>query len=192
MANNIPVVPIHSNYAAPPVDTKQGANASWNVAPTVEPISEVWASYTHFRNDFVPPNNKAEFNEILESDPNQFVRYMNPKNPVDDPKRTPGPEHSNVHHQSTYRFYRDDFGHDVAYRFNGDHFSMANHLRTYPIYGMNPVEDITNTYRTEPPPRDITIQTRPPQGEPNTPQAVYTYPTNEFRLFDGPQSWRVE
>lgn len=58
-----------------------------------------------------------------------------------------------------------------ARRFNGLHFSMADHRRNYDIYGMRPVTSRRNTYRIEPTPWDIDIVDMPPAANSNIPDA---------------------
>lgn len=50
---------------------------------------------------------------------------------------------------TTYFFTRP-FDVHHARRFNGDHFSMADHRRNYDILGMQPARSARNTYRLEP------------------------------------------
>lgn len=49
----------------------------------------------------------------------------------------------------TYLFTRP-FAQETPKRFTGDHFSMADHRRTYDILGMNPARSARNTFRIEP------------------------------------------
>lgn len=46
-------------------------------------------------------------------------------------------------------------------RFNGTHFSMADHRRDYDIYGMAPVRPLRNTYRLDPAPWDTNVVDMP-------------------------------
>lgn len=52
-------------------------------------------------------------------------------------------------------------------RFNGYHFSMADHRRNYEILGMEPWSAHRNTYRIEPTPWDNDIVDMPPRYEPD-------------------------
>lgn len=54
-----------------------------------------------------------------------------------------------------------------ARRFNGNHFSMADHRRNYEILGMAPWTAHRNTYRIEPTPWDNDIVDMPPSYEPD-------------------------
>ena len=58
-----------------------------------------------------------------------------------------------------------------ARRFNGQHFSMADHRRNYEILGMRPVQTRRNTYRLEPVPWDIDVVDLPPVGTSSVPDA---------------------
>lgn len=72
--------------------------------------------------------------------------------------RTPPPEPrlTNKMAPTTYSYTRP-FDQTVAHTFNGQHFSMADHRRTYEIYGMAPIRTNRNTYRTDPQPWDTNI-----------------------------------
>lgn len=72
-----------------------------------------------------------------------------------------------------------------ARELNGDHFSMADHRRTYPIMGMEPVHRGRNTYRIEPPPWDEELV----DGPTNSPG--YQVPINYETRTDGSRSYRL-
>jgi hypothetical protein len=55
---------------------------------------------------------------------------------------------------TTYRV-TNPFDWQLAHNLNGFHFSMANHIRTYAIGGMEPVLTRRNTFRLMPPPHDV-------------------------------------
>jgi hypothetical protein len=59
-----------------------------------------------------------------------------------------------------------------AKRFNGMHFSMADHRRKYDILGMRPATSRRNTYRIEPAPWDLDVVDLPPNNGQETPQAA--------------------
>lgn len=59
-----------------------------------------------------------------------------------------------------------------AWRFNGMHFSMADHRRKYDILGMRPAVKRRNTYRMEPAPWDVDIVDMPPADEQQIPGAI--------------------
>lgn len=59
-----------------------------------------------------------------------------------------------------------------AKRFNGLHFSMADHRRKYDILGMRPAVSRRNTYRIEPAPWDVDVVDMPPEGGQRTPDAI--------------------
>jgi hypothetical protein len=64
--------------------------------------------------------------------------------------------------------------------FNGMHFSMADHRRTYDIFGMQPPQHKRNTYRLPPEPWDTDIVDMPPPMN-ATPYAMYTDPEMPLR-----------
>ncbi|SRR6266542_776924 len=66
---------------------------------------------------------------------------------------------------TTYQFTRP-FDQHSARTFNGLHFSMADHRRSYDILGMEPVRSRRNTYRIEPPNWDTNIGDVPPESAP--------------------------
>lgn len=59
-----------------------------------------------------------------------------------------------------------------AKRFNGMHFSMADHRRKYDILGMKPAVSRRNTYRMEPAPWDVDIVDMPPANEQQIPSSI--------------------
>lgn len=91
------------------------------------------------------------------------------------PRSTPPPEPRLTQQlgQNTWSFTRpfDQFNRTYdgdpptgsARRFNGMHFSMADHRRNYEILTMSPARSRRNTYRMEPAPWDIDIVDLPPQ-----------------------------
>lgn len=81
-----------------------------------------------------------------------------PKRAAPDSRRTPPPEPrlTNLLAPSRWIFTRP-FDQHAARTLNGIHFSMADHRRTYPIMGMQPVQAKRNTYRVDPPPYDLDI-----------------------------------
>lgn len=70
-------------------------------------------------------------------------------------------------HPELYSFIRP-FNQETERDFNGDHFSMADHKREYDIYGMQPVYQRRNTYRTEPAQWDTNIVDKVDTAEPVT------------------------
>ena len=51
-----------------------------------------------------------------------------------------------------------------ARQLNGQHFSMADHRRDYPILGMRPWNQHRNTYRVDPAPWDAEMYDVPPES----------------------------
>lgn len=70
----------------------------------------------------------------------------------------------------SYTFTRP-FDQHAERQFNGEHFSMADHRRTYEVTGMAPVRTPRNTYRIPPTPWDQDIVDMAPDREPDTVQA---------------------
>lgn len=89
---------------------------------------------------------------------------------------------------NTYYFERP-FDAGMARHFTGDHFSMADHRRTYEIYGMEPVAKVgRNTYRIEPGPTDLDITDMPTSTNyvPQYAQAPADVPVSAIE-----RSWRL-
>jgi hypothetical protein len=86
----------------------------------------------------------------------------------------------------SYIFTRP-FDQSPARHFNGWHFSMADHRRTYPILGMQTPGTRRNTYRADPPPWDQNIVDMPdiPSPAAGAPIAVYDIPPS------GNRGWRL-
>jgi hypothetical protein len=72
--------------------------------------------------------------------------------------------------------YTRPFDQTIRHRLTGDHFSMADHRRNYPIFQMAPVNQRRNTFRLEPAQWDANIvdvvDTNPPEtsGYSSSPQ----------------------
>lgn len=97
--------------------------------------------------------------ETVDGDGWQMTRGdMTRKRAAPDVYRTPPPEPrpTNLLAPTTYSYTRP-FDQDVERRFNGLHFSMADHRRNYEVYGMAPVRTNRNTYRADPQPWDTDI-----------------------------------
>lgn len=87
---------------------------------------------------------------------------MTRKRAAPDARRTPPPEPRVTSDlaPTTYSYTRP-FDQTPARHLNGNHFSMADHRRTYEVYGMAPVYSRRNTYRADPVPWDTDIVDRP-------------------------------
>ena len=87
------------------------------------------------------------------------------------PRETPPPEPRPLSRLSprTYTFLRPFFGGPVA--LNGEHFSMADHRRDYPILGTQPVRSWRNTFRITPAPHDADMVDVPPNDPTDVPAA---------------------
>lgn len=83
-----------------------------------------------------------------------------------DSRRTPPPEPRTTQHMSPHRYvFTRSFDHDTPDNFNGEHFSLADHRRNYPVLGMAPVISRRNTYRQDPAPWDVNIVDYPPSAQ---------------------------
>lgn len=103
------------------------------------------------------------------------------------PRETPPPESRLTQQMAprSYSFFRPFAGPPRA--LNGEHFSMADHRRTYEILGMAPQRKpgagTRNTYRLTPEPWDVDIVDVPPDVSPDIPygrvQAVEVIPQSK-------------
>lgn len=95
--------------------------------------------------------------EFVDADGRELRREVGGpgKRAAPDSRRTP-PAEGRVTQQMSPSFYTftRPFDQHLARQFNGEHFSMADHRRTYPVLGMQPVHGRRNTYRVDPPPWD--------------------------------------
>lgn len=115
------------------------------------------------------------------------------------PRSVPAPEPRITSRLSprTYSFTRffDQFNrtHDgdpltgSARQFNGTHFSMADHRRTYDVEAWAPVRTPRNTYRIEPTPWDTNVVDMPPDNGADLPSARIT----AVEIPAAHRSWRV-
>lgn len=112
---------------------------------------------------------------------------MNRKRAAPDIRRTPPPESRVTSDLApvTYSYTRP-FGQTPARHFNGQHFSMADHRRTYDVYGMAPVHSRRNTYRADPLPWDTDIVDRAPAYDP-----AYSRITSVEVPDSAGRSWRL-
>lgn len=97
-------------------------------------------------------------------------RTQHPRSVADRPRPsdTGNPRPTGEMGPNTY-FFERPFDATMERRFNGVHFSMADHRRTFEIYGMQPFSRARNTYRIEPGPTDKDI-TDMPTDQSFTPQ----------------------
>lgn len=106
--------------------------------------------------------------ETVDGDGWQMTRGdMTRKRAAPDVYRTPPPEPrpTNLMAPTTYSYTRP-WDQNVERSFNGQHFSMADHRRTYEIYGMAPIRTNRNTYRADPQPWDTNIVDEAPEYSP--------------------------
>lgn len=96
----------------------------------------------------------------VESVSGTFVGYQSGsgKNIAPDPRLKP-PAETRITSRLAPRsyFFTRPFMQGFARRLNGIHFSMADHRRTYPVLGMEPLRRARNTYRIDPVPWDEQI-----------------------------------
>lgn len=109
---------------------------------------------------------------------------------ADNPRATPPPETRVTQRRSprSYSFVRPfltDTPKISARRFNGLHFSMADHSRNYEILGMAPPRSWRNTYRLEPTPWDGEVTDYPAPSAVVAPQVISPNPEAPSR------SWRL-
>lgn len=129
-------------YNGPPEDWWAGAG------PGRETLNR------HHRQEYVNPEG---FEETRSLDPG--------KRAVPDIRRTPPPETRLTQKLSPHRWvYTRPFDQDLAHdQMKGNHFSLADHRRTYPIMGMEPAVQRRNTYRQDPAPWDTYLTDYPPE-----------------------------
>jgi len=97
----------------------------------------------------------------------RFQPVKGTKRAAPDPRRSPPtPERvTDGLSPSSYTFSRQ-FDQRFAHRLTGQHFSMADHRRNYPILGMAPTPFRRNTYRIDPAPWDTHIVDYDPVSAP--------------------------
>jgi hypothetical protein len=109
------------------------------------------------------------------------------KNQAPRPARPDEPRPSNRLSPHNYIFTRP-YGQETERFFDGNHFSMADHRRTYAIMGMAPPMYRRNTYRTDPVPWDTDRVDMPTPSGSATPGHIIAYdlpPTSSY------STWRL-
>lgn len=132
----------------------------------------------------------ARHNAVEDQDADGFTATMDFHRmvPRPNPSDTGEPRPTNRMSPRSYTFLRAEslYG-GVRRTLNGEHFSMADHRRDYPIGGMDAVPTRRNTYRIEPEPWDGDIVDLPPNVDPS--------PDLRVRAVDipppGNRSWRL-
>jgi hypothetical protein len=106
-----------------------------------------------------------------------------------DPRWIPPPEPRITNRLSPHTFlFTRPFAQETDRYFTGEHFSMADHRRQYPILGMAPSPYHRNTYRADPVPWD-TFRTDMPNPSPSeTPGRIIAY---DIPPTPSNQSWRL-
>lgn len=92
------------------------------------------------------------------------------------PREVPPPEPRWTNRLSPHDYvFTRPFGQDTERWFDGSHFSMADHRRTYGIMGMAPPGHRRNTYRADPAPWDADLVDRPSPQTSSTPGHIIAY-----------------
>lgn len=118
-----------------------------------------------------------------------WAERVNAPNAVVDrpkPSDTGNPRPTSSQGPNTY-FFERPFDATMERQFNGAHFSMADHKRTFEIYGMAAPVRARNTYRIEPGPTDRDI-TDMPSDDNYVPQYAVT---NDVPVSGIERSWRL-
>lgn len=103
-----------------------------------------------------------------------------------DPRWVPVPESRLTQRLSPHNYlFTRPYDQTIARRLNGEHFSMADHRRTYPILGMQPPTRKRNTFRADPPPWDTDLVDMPPYVPPVFDGRIPTYEVPATR------NWRL-
>lgn len=110
--------------------------------------------------------------EFLDADGIETTVGSRPQAPR--PPQPPEPRWTQRLSPHTFLFTRP-FAQDTARYFSGDHFSMADHRRTYAILGMAPSPYKRNTFRADPPPWDDSRIDMPQQAPPSAPGHLIAY-----------------
>jgi hypothetical protein len=102
---------------------------------------------------------------VEDQDADGWQQQKGSKRFAQNPRSVPVPESRPTQQMAprSYTFTRP-FAQHAARLLNGVHFSMADHRRTYPILGMQPVTSRRNTYRIDPVPWDTDIVDLPPEN----------------------------
>lgn len=88
----------------------------------------------------------------------EFFPEKGTKRAAPDPRRTPPDTIRLTNLLSPHRYsFTREFDQRFEHHLTGQHFSMADHRRNYPILGMNPTPVRRNTYRIDPAPWDTNI-----------------------------------
>jgi hypothetical protein len=136
--------------------------ALYDFRPTVTKPPEEWWAGPHG-----PGTENLERHRAVETVDGdgwrEFRGDMTRKRAIPDIRRTPPAESRKTSDMApvTYSYTRP-WDQDVSRHLNGQHFSMADHYREYPIYGMQPVSNRRNTFRADPMPWDTNIVDMPP------------------------------
>lgn len=120
-------------------------------------------NFFEIRNRDIASRHSVEF---IDADGFEIVKGELRRAP--DPRWTPSPESRPTQRMSPHRYvFTRPFDQHSARRFNGSHFSMADHRRTYDIYGMQPATTRRNTAYRMPAPWDTDIVDEPSDLEPD-------------------------
>lgn len=123
--------------------------------------------------------------EFLDADGIEATKPRD-KNQAPRPARPDEPRPSNRLSPHNYIFTRP-FAQETERYFTGDHFSMADHRRTYAILGMAPPQYRRNTYRADPVPWDADRIDMPTPSGSASPGHIIAY---DLPPVDN-QTWRL-
>jgi hypothetical protein len=115
---------------------------------------------------------RAEFLDADGIEARLPVKATQARNPREIPPSEP--RWTNRLSPHNYVFTRP-FGQETERYLTGDHFSMADHRRTYAILGMNPPMYRRSTYRADPVPWDSDIIDRPSPQTSQAPGRIIAY-----------------
>jgi hypothetical protein len=168
---DIPYLPAIHGYTDPPADTVaiQRNQSAWRIPPPGHPPQN-WNLYNSDRVEIFYP---LETLQGEEGWPTPTPRYNRAPDSRWQPAEVTRP--TTQQSPSTFRFHRP-FDQHAARQLNGNHFSMADHTRAYPIAGMQPQRNFRNTFRLEPAPWDTEIVDRPEIATPSMAGGTYISP----------------
>lgn len=168
------------SYAAPSLASGSAyvhPGEAYASAPTIDPRRNRIVPSVDFRPDPLRPSqefyegrNGREVNArhgVEDQDADGYTALMQRKGAAPDPRLVPPAEPRPTSRMSprTYTFMRP-WDRSSARMLNGMHFSMAEHRRTYPVLGMQPVRTARNTFRIPPAPWDTDIVDMPADASP--------------------------
>lgn len=185
-----PAMGARNSYAAPDLDIDNGYNDEFGWADGVMPAHSIWGTPDGMRlntvnqHDFY--NGPETYNFHVQRDDDDRIRHLeevidangwqeevgfkkvglfNPREYPPLPTRWTESQSPNTY--SFVRYFDQLHKGSGARRFNGSHYSFAEHPRRYDILGMDPPKVGRNTYRINPVPWDADSIDVPPQVAPD-------------------------